>query len=400
MAGVEQTRRMGSFRAAEFHVTDSEARGGRNIAVHPFPQERAAKIQNLSPIVKRFNVTCFVVGPDYLTLKEALQDALDAPDSATLQHPFHGRLKVSVDGEYTVNETNAEGGKATFTIPFIRDADEPSLNAKPDTASAVRAQGDATKSAGATAFANQFKVAGQPSFVAQAAAEAVNAALSKIQEVAEVFGTASDVIATIDAQATAIQNAVESLILAPLQLANQFTELLDNFTSLTEDSADVYSAYESVFAPQTDPTAEAAPVSVVESTADENEKALARDLAITSVSSAIVALTESTFETQDESDAIRVQIGDTIDSLIEEEPDDEVIDNLQNLRATYIADYYERSLGASRVVEYVTLTATNTLRLAYDLYGDLTREEEIISLNKIIHPGFIPGGTVLRVLNV
>ncbi len=43
----------------------------------------------------------------------------------------------------------------------------------------------------------------------------------------------------------------------------------------------------------------------------------------------------------------------------------------------------------------------SSLELAYNKYEDLGREEEIISRNIILikHPGFLPGGETLEILN-
>jgi hypothetical protein len=47
-----------------------------------------------------------------------------------------------------------------------------------------------------------------------------------------------------------------------------------------------------------------------------------------------------------------------------------------------------------------TFEITNTLLLSYDRYEDLSREDEILSMNPTVaHPGFITGGKEIKVLN-
>ena len=75
---------------------------------------------------------------------------------------------------------------------------------------------------------------------------------------------------------------------------------------------------------------------------------------------------------------------------------------VQTLRPAFVEAMF--SIGASlvRITEFEVPSATlSSLVLAYDKYLDLDREAEIIARNipLISHPGFLPGGKIIEILN-
>jgi len=75
---------------------------------------------------------------------------------------------------------------------------------------------------------------------------------------------------------------------------------------------------------------------------------------------------------------------------------------LRSLRSTFVKSMIGIGASLARIVEYTVLPGvTSSLVLAYDKYEDLDREQEIIKRNipLVQHPGFLPGGQQLELLN-
>lgn len=75
---------------------------------------------------------------------------------------------------------------------------------------------------------------------------------------------------------------------------------------------------------------------------------------------------------------------------------------LMDFRPVFIKAMKDIGADLAKIVEYeVPPTVMSTLELAYSLYDDLGREREIISRNIALvpHPGFLPGGQVIEVLD-
>jgi prophage DNA circulation protein len=76
--------------------------------------------------------------------------------------------------------------------------------------------------------------------------------------------------------------------------------------------------------------------------------------------------------------------------------------SIQDIRKVFVDNMTKKALSISTTIDYnVPYEVSNTLTLAYDRYMDLDRAEEIYKRNKplINHPGFMPNGDIIRILN-
>lgn len=69
---------------------------------------------------------------------------------------------------------------------------------------------------------------------------------------------------------------------------------------------------------------------------------------------------------------------------------DTVYSALQALRTAVYADITERTRQSARLQTIKPIQVQPSLAVAYDLYEDVSRAEEIIERNSVRHPGFIP----------
>ena len=105
----------GRYRGAVFYTERSDRRGGRRLALHEYPARDIPFAEDLGRRARRFELDLFVLGDDYMAARDALLTALEAEGPATLQHPYYGACRASVE-QYRVNESTANGGLATFSV--------------------------------------------------------------------------------------------------------------------------------------------------------------------------------------------------------------------------------------------------------------------------------------------
>lgn len=119
--------------------------------------------------------------------------------------------------------------------------------------------------------------------------------------------------------------------------------------------------------------------------------------------SAIVEMARYTadvdFESVDEAIAIRDEISELLDIEANESEDDGVFRALKDLRAAVSRDVSVRSADLSRIEQRPPVARSNSLVMAYNLYGDATREREIVDRNQLFMPGFIFPNQSVQVLN-
>ena len=88
-----------------------------------------------------------------------------------------------------------------------------------------------------------------------------------------------------------------------------------------------------------------------------------------------------------------------IETNEEMEPTTEVVQTLRDLREAVVAFVREIVLELPRTRTIQMPDKIPSLVLAYDLYEDLSRADEIVKKNKIQHPAFVPANTDLKVLS-
>jgi prophage DNA circulation protein len=131
---------------------------------------------------------------------------------------------------------------------------------------------------------------------------------------------------------------------------------------------------------------------------------LVRQVAITEAIEAALAVD---YESYDQTKDVKDRITEAIDDLLNFMGNigisvDEAFVALRDLRAKTIQMLTDKGATLERIIEKTVPSSTiiPAVVLAYDLYEDIEREDEIIQRNVIIkHPGFLPGGQVLEVLN-
>ncbi|EAA5644770.1 multidrug DMT transporter permease [Salmonella enterica subsp. enterica serovar Javiana] len=127
----------GSFRNVPFLIyKEQRERGGRNIVKREYPLRESGGADDLGPKLPSFTFTVIVEGDDAQAQRKALRDALYAPGAGELIHPDYGTLNVFIDNfesRYNVSEQRV----VEFTINATPQANDTAPDAQKDTATAL-----------------------------------------------------------------------------------------------------------------------------------------------------------------------------------------------------------------------------------------------------------------------
>ncbi|EAW4371234.1 multidrug DMT transporter permease [Salmonella enterica] len=127
----------GSFRNVPFLIyKEQRERGGRNIVKREYPLRESGGADDLGPKLPAFTFTVIVQGDDAQAQRKALRDALYAPGAGELIHPDYGTLNVLIDNfesRYNVSEQRV----VEFTINATPQANDTAPDAQKDTATAL-----------------------------------------------------------------------------------------------------------------------------------------------------------------------------------------------------------------------------------------------------------------------
>ena len=397
----------GRYRGAVFYTLRSDRQGGRRLALHEYPARDIPWAEDLGRRARRFDLELFVLGDDYMILRDKLLVALEAKGPATLQHPYYGACQASVL-QYRVNESTANGGLATFSVTFVETGRATYPTARADTPAIVQARAGEARARAEAAFAESFSIQQQPGFVAEAAADILTRFTSALITIKDSFpgipAQAGDYLNRLNLLST----EAASLLSKPASLAARVSGLVSGLTGLTTGSPAAIAGLRRLFDFGGAPAGTTGPAPLVELPAVPNTTPARRQQAknqaalvdLVQQAALIAAAGESRrvrFASRREALATRDLLAHALDEQMMR-ADDQTYTALQALGQAVVNDINTRQAQLKRIVSYTPAATLPALALAHRLYGDARQEADIVTRNRAPHPGFIQGGQALEVL--
>lgn len=386
--------REASFRGARFEVDDVEASGGRRVVLHEYPLRDTPYSEDLGRRAREFSVRGYIIQGrtyDYATARVDLLKALEAYGPGELVHPWHGEVSVVVD-DYRLRESMERGGLLELDIRFREAGQLANPTASADTAKGVASAASSVRQALKNSFLSAFAPAlDEIDKVATALDDAASLAM-------EYLGLPQSLIAEGLAY-------VQSLIATPAAL---FDALVGLFGGLLGNESGNESGEKALPAPVPDASFSiasgegTAPLESIlggsASITTEAERVIRDTVAQVVVIESAASTAHTEYATADDALADRDAVVEGLDT-IEPVAEDIVFQELAELRRAVVTDLTTRGAELPRV-RSVTLPGTvPALVAAYRIHADAGRADEIVSRNRIRHPGRVPGGTPLEVLS-
>ncbi|KPC53031.1 DNA circularization protein [Amantichitinum ursilacus] len=417
--GYRDNMQPASFRGVPFKVTDSEMVGGRRLQVNEYPQRDKPYTEDIGRKAREFTLEAFVVGDDYMAQRDRLLAALETPGAGELVHPWLGRMQVCA-GEFRYRESAEDGGMCRFSIPLTESGDLTFPSAQSNVATTALAKADAMQSLAENRFAEVISTAGP---------DAIGTSLlTDLQATWKTWGDAvglvtgvldSDLMDAIHDPKLFAQKLF-NLATANIPILGSARALYGKVTGLLRAAAMLdrgrgWSA-STVGMPLT-------PVQIARN--EGATDALFRGLSVVTASRIAVQAPAGVY---DDTDAMRSQLMSALDreqvlmsqadaaasvdqSAVSTRSSDATVDADGNalsdaeLAALMPDAAYTVARGLQQAVSVclrqqmanearlVTITPVDVLPalvLAYQLYEDPLRGDEIVERNQVPHPGFVP----------
>lgn len=410
-----------SFRGAAFHVRGHRASFGRRQVVHEYPLRDLPYVEDLGRKARRFSFEAFVIGPDYMSDRDALIAVCEEEGSATLVHPYLGSMQVTCE-RCNLEENVEAGGFARFSLSFLEagDARYPS-QAQSYTDQASEAASN-LQSSSASVFSQIYAAVG-PAWLAAAAAGDVATALALVRAVvtaipstldedavSEFLDALDQAEAAADVATSGDSSTLAELItqaitgLGDLATDGQETAAVDAALEVSKFGASADDSEASIYGGTLEEVAETTTTRVAQATNRDAIVALVQDLAI---SEGVKAALGADYASYQEAATVRDSLLERMDGLMlaagdDPNPTSDIrYEALRSLYASTRSAFVELGADLAREIPLTTGNGvTPVLVLAYDRYGDLDRVDEIVARNNLRHPGALPPATTLQVLNV
>lgn len=397
--------RPGAFRGVPFHLKSSSSTGGRRTVLNEFPLRDEPMTEDMGRRARKFQLSMTVIGPDYMAQRDRLIAALETAGPGTLMHPFRGELLVAVIDDYSCEESTEQGGLARISATFVEDGGLPRPDSQPAQGSAGNAAADALQADAVAEFEEEFSVAGYASFVAEGAIDSLQAATQSVLSAGGLLEGAGE----FGALYRGLTGSFQQLILSPGNLGGQLLGLVKGLTGGFGNPLQAFKAQMALFGlgDKAKPVA-AASAALVPARAQlqANQAATYRLIERAAVAEAVrLAVSKPgtasaagvDYDNRDQAVEIREQLLEELDrQQLAASP--QRYRQLAQLSAALVSEMSRRAASLAPLTRVTPATTLPALLLAHRLYGDARQAEQIVTRNRIVHPGFVPGGVELEVL--
>lgn len=382
-----------TFRGVKFRFRSASAVLGRRNVVHSYPGRDDPYVEDMGRKAREFTLEAFVLGTDYMAWRDQLEAACEQSGPGELVHPTRGRMQVAVQDCRPTESVDA-GGMASYSLSFIEAGGNAFPTVRVDTQAAITVAADAAVAAIRADFANKFSISGMPSFVSVRALASVNSALDTAYG-ATLRGFAQvNVLPGIYADLSTLKGQAEQWLSLPATLGEKLSAQVEMIGDLF-NSEHAYSAggavAESISAQPSNISTPA------QAQATQNTVAVAQLMQRSGLVVAARAAGAISYASSNDALLVRDSLVDRLD-VAAETASDEVYFALSNLRSVLVRDIGTRAANLTRLIQYTPGQTLPAIVLAYRLYGDAERADEIVARNRVRHAGFVPGGQPLEVL--
>ncbi|MBI1262944.1 MAG: hypothetical protein GC184_14600 [Rhizobiales bacterium] len=399
--------RPASWRGVSFYVERADDVVGRKTSLHKYVQRDTAWQEDLGKDASEYTLDAFVIGNDYMVARDRLREALLQPGLGELVHPYWGTLQLAVDGRVRIAQSTRNGGMATFNIRFVESDEKTYPTAISDTRRSVASEATLAESTLAASFAAAFDVLKSADFVATEASAVLSEAIDTINDAASSIISAGSEMTRFVGLIEEMESSVARLVRAPETLAQKLIGSIGGLLLLNDTDDTTSQPYRAPMRSAVALTSFGEDLAAVSETTPSRATQAQNQTALTSlvrragIVAAARAAADIDFTSYDDAVSVRDELSELFENeivLAGDAGDDAAFDALALVRTAMMEDITARGAVLSRLGTFTPDVTMPAFLIAYQLYGDASRADEIVARNNIIHPGFVPGGVALEVL--
>ncbi len=404
--------RTASFRGVEFHVESAESAHGRRQAVHEHAQRDTPYTEDLGRKAREFSLTGYLVGKEYDLQRDRIIEVCELAGPGALVHPYRGEMTVVCRG-LSVSESSDTGGMCRLTFTFLESGEASYPSTSIDHVNAISEAGNQVTVEAEKGFLQEYVTEGYPAFVIESASERLAELGEFLSSPGALLSDNIEAASAFYSKARAMASEAYDLALKPLRMVDSVLDVIGSVRSAFGSSAfgiltSLFDLYSSTFGGRT-------------STASRRQQAsnfnamnaLVRQAALTEAARAAVVTettttlangskrpvtTETQYDSHQQAIDTRDALVDRLDTEAEATQSDSAYVALTALRTEVVKAVPNPQQDLPRLVRYAPRQTLPSLLLAYQLYGDAARADEITRRNSPRNPGFLTGGQALEIV--
>lgn len=377
------------FRRVVFSVASSEDDSGRRVSIDPLPGRDMPITADFGKEPHTFDVEAFVVGPDYIDRARALVEACaDREGFGFLLLPEgHGGIVRCL--RCRRRHAHDERGHARFQLTFVEGAKELLPLRRTSGTQALKSAADDTTRAGMATMVAGVKTVGVPAAALKSATHEISALGQALSVLGTVSGAAEKATALSQRAQSLIRDA-QDLALEPIVLAETMKLAIEGVVDTVGDAIASLNAYRDLEALR--------PQIHLDYLSNQNALFINGAMRRAALAGWANAAAVVDWPSYDAAIAARDAINAAIDDQSLTAGDDD-FSSLQALRSRVSAQVPPPDKKLPRLRTLSLNNSISSLTLAYRLYDDTTRDQEIVDRNRVVHPAFLPANVQLQVLS-
>lgn len=395
-----------SFKGVSFYVDSSDTKIGRNLSTNEYPGTEDVSTEDISRKARSFSLDCYVLGSDYFQQRDALIAAFESKGAGELVHPYQGIQQVHCE-DCNIKESKLEGGIAKFTVTFIEAGEQKFPAIEQDRNFQLLNKANRLNVVADSYFTNNVKLVNVPDYVRNGSINTVSNFFTNIKGLVNsggLFNSLSSLANTDFIQSFANLSLNLDNVITPLASIKQspldYVSLISSTFGLIFDIGENAKSIKKILVPARSTTVD----TIYEYTQqnkdfNSNQTVSTHYINLVGVATEAKGLTKQDFSSRKEALEVRDNLVDQIDLLKDVHQDRaEIYTALRDLKSEVIISVPNQAQRLPRIRNLKLPRTKSSILLAYDLYEDISQADDIVSRNKIKHPGFISGDKELEIL--
>jgi len=379
--------KVATYKKVEFLFKSARTNGGVKRQIFSFPNSNRQSIEEFGTAPRSYEIVGIIPFDDYENKKSSLIRALESGGIGTLTHPTFGALDNIKAGEWTINETITELGRAEITMRFDVD-NSAGIPQKAANSVAEVDQDNQTLLTGLnTNLADNWDISSPNNY--DDGASAVQSVANSFKSASEGTGQIADQIDEYRRDLDNFTDSINQLIVDPAALANGIGSLFNSLNNLYESPGDSFTAFKNLFNYGDDD-----PV-IIPTTFDLIERKKNRDvmrgaMKAQALGYAYVASSDTEYQTVRDVDQANDELEQQYLISIAEDISNASAGNLNKIRTQANATLAEIRISARRIITITTKRIPLSV-LAYKYYGNTDLVDTLQLLNNLEQVSFVEG---------
>jgi prophage DNA circulation protein len=386
-----------SFRGEVFFIESSTESGGRRNVAHEIAfSEDDPYVEDTGKATKTLKVDAYVLGANYHVFRDKLKKALDTKGPGDLVHAYAGKMRASLTGGYTVTETAKNGGIARFSFEFTKTSAFKFPSSKLDAIKTLKSKASTALGVVRESYGEAYNPLGLNSDFLLPVEDGLRELSRKMDQPFSPLLQGAQDLAKFRQRLNAIVENAAALVRSPFDSFDAILDLLKfAFAPPTIPAAflGLFKSSDPDFSLIPSPPAQT-PSRIREAELFRLQCAMIKRVHVIRISE-IAA--DAPFAVSNDAEKVRDSIVEELERELETTNDDEYR-ALTDLKIAVIQAIPGEDRQLQKRIVVTPKVTTQSLVLAYQFYGDISRELEIVESDPIKHPGFIIGGEPLELV--